>query len=212
MRQRGGLDGAVSQLRLQGPFLLGGRAQASIDRQSNAPKLLTQPSALAPSCRLRLTATTLANPLPEIQPGALPRLEELHIEFNELRSTLPASWGSSPDVLPSLQQLSLVAQVEGELPREWAGGFKRLANMAIVRMPDGATQILGEVFLQAAVAAQRDKAASTQVAEQGTRLQLPAEWATGFPTLTHLSLFNLGLAGTIPQAWQRGGFPTLAHL
>lgn len=58
-------------------------------------------------CRLRLSARSLGAPLPDIQPGALPALGSLQLELPWLRTSLPASWGADPAVLPALEELKL---------------------------------------------------------------------------------------------------------
>ena len=173
------------------------------------------------SCRLRLTAATLATPLPDIQPGALLALGTLTLDFRALRTTLPVSWGSSPGVLPSLQQLYLAVQPVGPLPPEWSAGFRRLATLSMVRMPHGLTQ--PDTF-QAAMAAQHQQARASQSGKSAAThppassaaaleaMHLPPGWATGFPNLTTLTLVNLGISGPFPQAWQHGGFPAMTDL
>lgn len=76
--------------------------------------------------------TRLGASLPDIPPGALPALKVLSLHCDELLATLPASWGSSPRVLPALEQLSVVMQVEGGLPEEWSKGLNQLQSLTIV--------------------------------------------------------------------------------
>ena len=180
--------------------------------------------ALDCSCRLWLTAATLATPLPDIQPGALLALGTLTLDFRALSTTLPVSWGSSPGVLPSLQQLYLAVQPVGPLPPEWSAGFRRLATLNMVRMPHGLAQPVGEDIFRAAMAAQHQQARASQGSESAAThppassaaapeaMRLPPGWATGFPNLTTLTLVNLGISGPFPQAWQHGGFPAMTDL
>ena len=104
-----------------------------------------------------------------------------------LQSPLPASWGASPDVLPALEELSLVLHVVPPLPASWARGFRRLRSLYIAAPPDAPLPATaGNV--------------------------LPPEWAAGFPELRLLDLMRLGITGGIPSAWVERGFPMLAQL
>ena len=176
------------------------------------------------SCRLWLSAATLAAPLPEMRPGALPALDSLILDFRELRTTLPVSWGSSTSVLSSLQELLVTVQAVGPLPPEWSEGFKRLANMGISRLPPGLIQKGNRDIVREAMAAQlrqaratsRDGHPTTQPpAPSAAALEaarLPPSWATGLWNLRSLTLNNLGITGPIPHAWQTRGFPALNSL
>lgn len=53
-----------------------------------------------------------------------------------LSSPLPPSWGVSPEVLPALKILLMTLDVEGQLPPEWARGFKQLEQVGTV-LPSG---------------------------------------------------------------------------
>ena len=132
----------------------------------------------------------LRSQLPDIQPGALPRLQQFFITTPSLQTTLPASWGSSPDVLPTLETLLVTAPLVGQLAPEWAHGFTKLTSLAL-SVPEG---LSGG---QAAPAVPR----------------LPAEWAAGFPALTQLKVSVPVAAGSIiPMEWLEGGFPELSTL
>ena len=133
-------------------------------------------------------------------------------------TTLPASWGSSQDVLPTLRELTLVMQVLGQLPTEWCNGFHRLTSLIIIGKTSSSSQS------SAAVAAP-DSGTGTAHAvsppspvtahlrsDNAYQRCLPAQWATGFPELIVLNLVHLDLAGSIPDAWQSGGFPNLGTL
>lgn len=103
-----------------------------------------------------------------------------------LRSTLPASWGSSPDVLPALQHLELQLDVQGTLPAVWSRGFSSVRSISVEMQSTR----------------QQDRGSSG-----GT---LPADWAAGFKRLQTLNLVELGLTGPFPPAWLAdGSFPSL---
>lgn len=150
-------------------------------------------SAHCHSHRLYLAAPSLeSGPLPDIQPGAMPQLRSLSLQFNSLAAALPPSWGSSPGVLPLLQELRLKLRVQLPLPASWAGGFCRLRKLEV--------SLAASVPLAAA-------------GGQGHHHRLPEEWAGGFPQLEELSLVNLDLEGTIPASWLGGtAFPQLTGL
>lgn len=103
-----------------------------------------------------------------------------------LQAALPASWGSSPEVLPGLEELSLVMQVVPPLPAAWAAGLRRLRQLDIMAPVEAPVP-----------------ASATNV--------LPPGWAAGFPALRSLGLARLGLTGGIPLAWA-DGFPELTSL
>jgi hypothetical protein len=73
----------------------------------------------------------LSEGLPDIHPGALPRLQFLAIRPGWLQAALPASWGGSPGVLPELRDLSLRLHLLGGLPPQWAAGLRRLGALAV---------------------------------------------------------------------------------
>lgn len=119
----------------------------------------------------------------------MPLLRILTIDANQLNMILPASWGSSPNVLPALQKLTLISSsLRGRLPSEWARGFINLTTL-VVRVEDA----LGGNL----VASPR---------------RLPAEWASGFPALEWLSLSVPLAPGPIPTEWVERGFPKLKRL
>ena len=151
--------------------------------------------------------------MPDIQPGALNRLEELHIELPELHSTLPASWGSNPDTLSALESLEVRLAVTSVLPPEWAHGFKRLVEARVFGISEADSGAMSEAVVQG-LPWQRAAAGGPRTPQRGPphRLRLPPQWAAGFPALKILALSGLGLAGTIPQAWLQGAFRQLTHL
>ena len=104
-----------------------------------------------------------------------------------LLAALPDSWGASPDVLPALEELTLVLHLVPPLPAAWSRGFRRLRSL----------------FVAAPVDAPLPAAAGNN---------FPPEWADGFPALRWLSLLRLGLTGSFPAAWAEGGFPLLTQL
>ncbi|KAL4422644.1 hypothetical protein ABPG75_008841 [Micractinium tetrahymenae] len=137
--------------------------------------------------------TASAQPLPGVHPGALPRLSNLTLFFPRLRSSLPPSWGASPDALPALESLDLVLDVAGPLPAAWgAAGFRRLRHLALVASSAGTTLWVERV-------------------QRG----LPASWAApgSFPALQNVTLSRLNLMGSLPAAWtEPGGLPALEEL
>lgn len=152
-------------------------------------------------------------PLPDIQPGALPLLEELYLQLPTLQSALPPSWGGRPDALPALRQLLLRLQFVGGLPPQWAAGFRRLTRLSLVdtryehlsaeKMSAPHGPFMGgdaKVFLP--VPSDAPPALGP----------LPLAWAAGFPALERLQLEGLGLTGAIPRQWAAGGMPKLVEL
>ncbi|PSC77000.1 kinesin KP1-like isoform B [Micractinium conductrix] len=138
------------------------------------------------SLTLEASMHAYALPLPDIPPGALPSLRWLVLHPWALRSTLPASWGSSPDVLPALQHLELQLDVQGTLPAVWSRGFSSVRSISVEMQSTR----------------QQDRGSSG-----GT---LPADWAAGFKRLQTLNLVELGLTGPFPPAWLAdGSFPSL---
>lgn len=137
-------------------------------------------------CRLGLEGSSAA-PLPDILPGALPALASIVMILPTFQSALPTSWGSSPDVLPSLAAMRVTAPFLEPLPAEWAGGFAALRSL-----------ILGRGIQYEAPPA--------------GALLLPPEWASGFPVLSRLVLEKLHSSTALPQQWADGGFRQLAIL
>lgn len=136
--------------------------------------------------RLRLGARSLSAPLPDIQPGALPALQLLHLELPWLSTSLPASWGAGTEVLPALEELSLQAVLEGPLPPSWRRGFASLRSLSLKVRDTDAPPLPGG---------------------------LPADWAAGFPRLQLLELIEVRVSEpTLPGAWAGGGFPRLQTL
>ena len=164
---------------------------AQISLHSAGPQPPSHPANRHPICalcRLSLHSLNLRSQLPDMQPGALPRLQDLVLSATSLRMTMPASWGSRPDVLPALQMMTLKACFVGKLPSEWAQGFRQLTSLTL--------------------AAQEDEPGGTQTAGVPS---LPAAWAAGFPALTRLKV-SVRVAGSVPTEWLEGGFPELSTL
>lgn len=167
------------------------------------------------ACSLLLAGRGLNTPLPDIPPGALPELQTLFLEFRELRTTLPTSWGAFPGTLPQLQQLTLLVQIEGPLPPEWAAGFCQLTRLVLTSVPPGlnatsaalhpAYMPLGEAILHAAAS----PASAPRVGAAGC---LPPQWAAGFNKLQMLHISNMELTGPLPASWLNEGFPNLSIL
>ena len=150
-------------------------------------------------CRLKLVADSVLAPLPDILPGALPRLEELELELTELQTALPASWGASPATLPALQYLHVCLRhsAHGRLPPEWSCGFPRLRELLLT---DSSTVV-------SCSRVERLLAATPP-------LHLPLEWAApaAFPSLSSLTFFGLHIA-ELPSVWlEAGGFPTINQM
>ena len=153
--------------------------------------------------------------LPEMAAGALPQLESLHLTAIDQPTTLPPSWGSGPDTLQALRELTLHMAVSGPLPAVWARGFRTLKALVVSSAPCSPSpeqaQLLSESNGTATGGSDSSRSIRTR-ARATEQPRLPPEWAAGFPNLSALSLACLGMAGPIPQAWQEGGFPTLASL
>lgn len=225
-----GLPGAFPRLKECARWLAGGgreglRPAGCSARVRVAPALATLPAACAARptraralCRrwrrLVLTAANLEGPLPDLQPGALPRLRNLFLSVVDECSSkqegactprvaphpvqLPASWGG-PGVLPELDVLSAnLRNVVGPLPAQWAAGFPRLRQLTI----SGAVR-----------ANQTRDAAGAGSPAAGSARRLPPEWGLpgAFPRIARLVLEGLHLEGPIPEAWQ-SGLPTLEEL
>lgn len=147
-----------------------------------------------------LNFNSVAQQLPDVHPGALPRLQELIIQLTSQREplVLPASWGAAPNVFPALRRLTLEAEIALPLPA-WARGFTQLETLTIA----GGT--IGQVAGTSAAVVVPAAAAPAN--------ELPVEWARGFPRLSELVLQLLNLTGTFPAAWQASGsFPALQTL
>lgn len=157
-----------------------------------------------------------APPLPQVQPGALPRLQDLIIQLPAQPElvALPPNWGASPRTLPALRRLTLEAPVALPLPAAWARGFRQLAELTILGTTAGqepASTVPPSAAEAPAAAA--PGGAVIQDARAQPRGPLPEAWARGFPLLTSLTLRRMGLTGSIPAAWQApGNFPALAQL
>jgi len=147
--------------------------------------------------------------LPDIQPGALPSLLTFNLAIGHMRGTLPASWGASPAVLPSLRHLMLHVCFTGGLPAAWAKGFARLVDLNIKRGCEGGdawSRITQAALLRGTVVP------PAPPPPPALDMSLPPEWASGFPKLSALELSTLGRCRTIPHAWLEGGFPSLTEL
>ncbi|KAL4436534.1 hypothetical protein ABPG75_003673 [Micractinium tetrahymenae] len=210
--------------------------------QFYAPFAGLPPEWLAPGAFPRLKTLELAgiglgSGLPELQPGRLPALERLHLEFDEGGPcALPPSWGSSPEVLPSLQALHVAMPLSPQLPHEWGLGFWQLRQLGLLSPACGRRLAAAEAAAPApgtpAAAAGGGRASSTAAhSGRGSKLgvdprpapavpaggpssvRLPVTWAAGFPALRELTLCGLGLGGTLPPAWlQHSAFPLLSSL
>jgi hypothetical protein len=154
-----------------------------------APLCLACPHRNSLALQLVMHSLHLQLPLPDIQPGALPRLQIFLLKAPSLQTMLPASWGASPDVLPALQTLTLTASFVEQLAPDWAHGFRQLTTLVL--------------------AVREDVAGGSPVAAVP---RLPLEWASGFPALTWLSLSVPVVAGPIPLEWLEGGSPELVTL
>jgi hypothetical protein len=185
--------------------------------------------ACLPACRLTLEARSLGAPLPELQAGALPALQQLALRFPEsLPTPLPSSWGGSPSTLPALTELQLHMQFERGVPGGWGAGFRQLSNLAIVNLrpmaraaqaastPAAVEQLVapGLHRTRKHPAQGRGKAAPAPAPAPAAApaASLPLEWAAGFQQLKQLRLTGLGLGGPLPEAWQSGSFPLLTTL
>lgn len=149
-------------------------------------------------------------PLPELAPGVLPQLEVLKLELAALRTTLPASWGSSPAVLPALRELRLEAQFEGGLPPAWSGGFRRLQQLHLIHTQPSLPACLAPSALPAAQLPGAPAAGPPREPEEPPA-GLPPQWALGFPNLALMQLSDLRIGGPFPPSWQTG-FPALVDL
>ena len=89
------------------------------------------------SLSILLQALTAADPLPPVQPGALPQLTNFTMMLiKQARPIpLPASWGR-PDVLLSLRELYVTATVALPLPANWARGFPGSKRCSCNQTPD----------------------------------------------------------------------------
>jgi hypothetical protein len=144
--------------------------------------------------------------------GALPQLESLRLTAIDQPTTLPPSWGSGPDTLPALRELTLHMAVSGLLPAVWARGFRTLKALVVSSAPCSPSTEQAQLLSGTATGGSDSSRSIRTHARAPEQPRLPPEWAAGFPNLSALSLACLGMAGPIPQAWQEGGFPTLASL
>jgi hypothetical protein len=150
----------------------------------------------------------LSEGLPDIHPGALPRLQFLAIQPSWLQAALPAGWGGSPGVLPELGALSLRLHLLGGLPPQWAAGLRRLEALFVT---DPRSEPGGEQLAAAPAATATIPSASVAAAAAAAVPSLPAAWALGFPALASLDL-SVPVGGSFPREWEQGGFPALITL
>lgn len=158
---------------------------------------------------LFLPTLTAADPLPAIQPGALPQLAQLDMTliYQQQPVPLPPSWGD-PAAWPSLTLLKLVAPLALPLPASWAHGFPVLQDLVLSSNVDHLTPTGSS-----ADASRAGHPESSARQHSSSPHPLPAEWAQGFPKLQSLTLNTLGVNGTFPAAWQASGsFPQLREL
>ena len=150
----------------------------------------------------------MAAPLPGIEPVALPRLALLAITIDVMAATLPPGWGASREVLPALQKLELQFPFSGQLPADWASGFAQLTELTIAgrKSSDLSIQWAAEAGGSAS------SGGATAYSRQAAPVHLPPDWAAGFPKLNKLMLSDIGLTGSISDAWVEGGFPSLTDL
>ena len=144
-----------------------------------------------------------AEPLPPVQPGAVPKLVDLTIfVIGQIRPILlPPSWGL-PGIWPSLRELHVQAAIAMPLPASWAHGFAALETLFLN----------SNTKPNIAIGAP-DADLSPVASADGPAHPPPEEWARGFPKLQSLTLAYLTLNGTFPAAWQaRGSFPELREL
>ena len=150
------------------------------------PRLLQTPP------RLELVALRAGAELPDILPGALPRLQLVDIRLEHQLSAAPASWGA-PDALPSLEHLTLHIVFTAPLPPQWSAGFRGLRTLALMRADPGLV-MYGQTVTPPLPAGEAEALA------RAPRLQTPPEWGDGFPRLRVLR---------ISAGWSHlGGIPT----
>ena len=152
-------------------------------------------------CSLYIVAPGFPGPLPDIQPGTLQRLKNIQITSATL-TTLPASWGGDPAVLPALQVLSLVMHFTGPLPAAWSRGFRQLRSLTIVEF---GVLVEGHAMDSVATAAKKSEGSAA-------KRVLPPDWAAGFPHLRRLDLDGLRISSSFPAGWVTPGFPSLRFL
>ena len=116
-------------------------------------------------------------------------------------STLPASWGGDPAVLPALQVMSMVMHFTGPIPAAWSRGFRQLHSLNIRELGSTKGQAMDS---NAPVAKTSEGSAAKRV--------LPPDWAAGFPRLRHLELDGLHISSSFPAGWITPGFPSLVTL
>ena len=155
------------------------------------------------SMEMSVIGFTTPDPLPGVEPGALPLLQLLTLQLNYPQQPLrlPRSWGQ-PGAPPNLRSLKIVGPVALPLPVSWARGFPQLATLMLA----------GPKPNSSAAAAPPPAAAQGEVPAGQAAHHLPDAWAH-FPQLTSLTLSYQGLAGRFPAAWQaNGSFPLLRDL
>lgn len=160
------------------------------------------------------TAAGSAAALPAVHPGALPSLQQLHLQGAGWHGPLPPSWGSSRGVLPALRSLTLSMACVGALPSEWAAGFAQLEHLSVTSdQSQGCAHAAGPWAGDARTVAQSGGNGSAPAHLPAVH-PLPATWASAsaFPRLRSLHLALPCLSGTLPDSWHTGGFPVLRQL
>jgi hypothetical protein len=175
------------------------RITAGAPFASGIPAAWLRPGAFPRLKELSLWAHSLSTPLPDFEPGMLPALELLSLDFAKQDDRLPASWGR-PDVLPRLRELKVYLGNVTALPESWAAGFRQLTSLRV----QAASRVYPPVDLS------QNKAAAPEEAHGLQLHELPAAWGHGFPMLRTLELSS-GATGTIPPAWL-AGFPSLTSV
>ena len=156
---------------------------------------------------------SLAAPVLEPQPGALPMLEHFGWDAAVPPVQLPASW-AAPGVFPALRVLDIRAPLGGSLPAAWADGFGSLTHLALA---DGLASPSGLAPHEGVQRAPDGKVRPYRTKHSWCEFQpprrLPPEWGRGFPALRDLKLSGLCLGGPIPPPWLGcGGFRDVTHL
>ena len=112
--------------------------------------------------------------LPDIQPGALPRLQFANVRLVHQLSAAPASWGA-PDALPSLEHLTLHIVFTAPLPPQWSAGFRGLRSLSLMHSDAGI--VSNDSYVPPLLP---DEAADVA---RLPKLRVPAQWGDGFPRL-----------------------------
>lgn len=169
------------------------------------PAQSPSPAACPPSRRLALDVLRPGPALPDVQPGALPQLEELYVVAWDLHAPLPPSWGASPAALPSLRSLEVHMPFAGGLPPQWAAGFSNLRELVV------GTPKAGRMLRPRWMSTDGQPQWAQQRRQQPS-VHVPPEWAAGFPRLSRLALSVGWLDGSISSNLPNGSFPALTEL